>query len=103
MRFPKTLMAAIILACVVVRPAIASEPQSPVAGTGPRVFEFSYQLKAAEFPNTEAVDIYIPLPAQHAGQRILHSSSFSVDGKLRIAFDKTPTLLFLSHTLHDCG
>jgi transglutaminase-like putative cysteine protease len=74
MRFPKTLMAAIILACVVVRPAIASEPQSPVAGTGPRVFEFSYQLKAAEFPNTEAVDIYIPLPAQHAGQRILQQT-----------------------------
>ena len=37
----------------------------------PRVFEFTYQMLAAEFPTTEAVDIYIPLPAEHAGQNII--------------------------------
>ncbi|MEH6591873.1 MAG: transglutaminase domain-containing protein [Halioglobus sp.] len=47
-----------------------------------RTFEFSYALLASEFPGTEAVDIYIPLPAEHGGQRILaHSVIASIDGK----------------------
>ena len=47
-----------------------------------RTFEFSYALLASEFPGTEAVDIYIPLPAEHEGQRILeHSVIASIDGK----------------------
>jgi transglutaminase-like putative cysteine protease len=49
---------------------------------GTRTFEFSYALLAADFPGTEAVDIYIPLPAEHDGQRILeHSVQASIDGK----------------------
>jgi transglutaminase-like putative cysteine protease len=44
----------------------------------PRVFEFTYQILAGEFPTNKAIDIYIPLPAEHAGQHIvsqtLHSS-----------------------------
>lgn len=40
----------------------------------PRVFEFSYEIVAEELPSNEAVDIYIPLPAEHAGQHILTQS-----------------------------
>ncbi|MEH6583590.1 MAG: transglutaminase-like domain-containing protein [Halioglobus sp.] len=39
-----------------------------------RVFEFNYHVLAAEFPSNEAVDIYIPLPAEHGGQTIIDSS-----------------------------
>ncbi len=40
----------------------------------PRLFEFSYELMPAELPSGEAVDIYIPLPAEHADQLILQQS-----------------------------
>ena len=33
-----------------------------------RNLEFTYEILAAEFPSTEAVDIYIPLPREHSGQ-----------------------------------
>ncbi len=46
----------------------------PVLAAGSRSFEFSYQLLAGELPTGEAVDIYLPLPAQHAGQRVVASS-----------------------------
>lgn len=36
-----------------------------------RIFEFNYKVLAAEFPSNEAVDIYIPLPAQHQGQKVI--------------------------------
>jgi transglutaminase-like putative cysteine protease len=37
---------------------------------GTRIFQFSYELVAQDFPPGEAVDIYIPLPAQYPGQQI---------------------------------
>ncbi|MEH6567850.1 MAG: transglutaminase-like domain-containing protein [Halioglobus sp.] len=36
-----------------------------------RIFEFNYEVLAAEFPSNEAVDIYIPVPAQHQGQKVI--------------------------------
>ena len=36
-----------------------------------RTFEFSYRMLAPELPTGEAVDIYIPLAADHPGQRVL--------------------------------
>jgi transglutaminase-like putative cysteine protease len=47
---------------------------TPVLAEGTRTFEFSYQLLAGELPTGEAVDIYLPLPAEHAGQHIVASS-----------------------------
>lgn len=46
----------------------------PALAAGTRSFEFSYQLLAGELPTGEAVDIYLPLPAEHAGQRVVASS-----------------------------
>lgn len=39
-----------------------------------RTFEFEYEVLAGQFPSHEAVDIYLPLPAEHAGQRVLERS-----------------------------
>ena len=39
-----------------------------------REFTFSYEVLAAEFPSSEAVDMYIPLPREGDSQRILHQS-----------------------------
>jgi len=41
-------------------------------GKSSRVFEFNYSLSAADFPVDQAIDIYIPLPAEHGGQQILN-------------------------------
>jgi transglutaminase-like putative cysteine protease len=49
---------------VCVQPAVAVD--EPV-----RRFEFSYRILAAEFPNHDAVDIFIPLPVENADQRIV--------------------------------
>ena len=43
-------------------------------GDEPRIFEFSYEVVSDELPAGEAVDIYIPLPAEHADQLILEQS-----------------------------
>ena len=43
-------------------------------GDEPRVLEFTYELLPGELPLGETVDIYIPLPAEHADQRILEQS-----------------------------
>ena len=49
--------------------------QTPAKDDSPtRVFEFNYEVLAAEFPSNEAVDIYIPVPAQHLGQQIIEQS-----------------------------
>jgi transglutaminase-like putative cysteine protease len=53
--------------------------------TGPatRVFQFSYAFEEVDFPSGEAVDIYIPMPAEHAGQRVLvQSLQSSVPGEV---------------------
>lgn len=42
-----------------------------------RKLEFTYEILAAEFPSTEAVDIYIPLPLEHSGQQVLQQSLHS--------------------------
>ncbi|MCB1854477.1 MAG: transglutaminase domain-containing protein [Halieaceae bacterium] len=55
----------LLLAVVTAVPALAAQP---------RTFEFSYQVLAGELPTGEAVDIYLPLPAEHAGQHIVASS-----------------------------
>lgn len=43
----------------------------PALGKEGRTFEFTYAVLAGDFPGTEAVDIYLPLPARHQGQRII--------------------------------
>lgn len=43
------------------------------AGEG-RTFEFTYEVLAGEFPTGEAVEIYLPLPAEHDSQRVLARS-----------------------------
>jgi transglutaminase-like putative cysteine protease len=48
-----------------------------------RVFQFSYEIFAEDLPDNEAVDIYIPMPAQHADQRItVQSLQSSVPGSV---------------------
>lgn len=44
--------------------AFAAEPVT-------RTFEFNYRMLAGDFPGTEAVDIYIPLPANTSDQQVL--------------------------------
>jgi hypothetical protein len=39
-----------------------------------RLFEFSYHMLAPRLPAAEAVDIYIPLPADHPGQHVLEQN-----------------------------
>lgn len=47
----------------------------PVAAVSQeRVFEFSYHVLAPQLPTGEPVDIYIPLPADHPGQRVLEQN-----------------------------
>lgn len=41
--------------------------------SAPRIFEFEYELLDTAFPPGKAVDIYIPLPVQGSGQRILRA------------------------------
>jgi transglutaminase-like putative cysteine protease len=55
------------LFCLFAIPALATSPET-------RVFQFSYEIPAQDFPAGKAVDIYIPMPAQEAGQRILVQS-----------------------------
>jgi transglutaminase-like putative cysteine protease len=51
---------------------LASAFTLPVFAAAPeRVFEFSYHVLAADLPTSEPVDIYIPLPIESAGQRVL--------------------------------
>lgn len=50
--------------CLTAVPGLTSSPDS-------RVFQFTYEIKEQDFPAGEAVDIYIPMPAQYAGQKIL--------------------------------
>jgi transglutaminase-like putative cysteine protease len=59
-------------------------------GDEPRVFEFTYEILPGELPAGEAVDIYIPLPAEHADQRILEQAlQSSVPGRrgVEISYD----------------
>lgn len=47
-------------------------PLTVFSGPAPiRSFEFNYSMLAGEFPSTEAVDIYIPLPVENSDQHIL--------------------------------
>jgi transglutaminase-like putative cysteine protease len=50
--------------CLTAVPGLAASPDS-------RVFQFTYEIKEQDFPAGEAVDIYIPMPAQYSGQKIL--------------------------------
>lgn len=55
------------------------------SATGPRVFQFTYEIQDTRLPSDQAVDIYIPLPAEHAGQRILEQSlQSSLPGNSRL-------------------
>jgi transglutaminase-like putative cysteine protease len=47
----------------------------------PRLITFSYEMLAADFPTTEAVDIYLPLPAEGDAQQVLsHDLHASIPG-----------------------
>ena len=48
----------------------ASDSEEP-SGVPSRVFEFEYEILAADFPTNEVVDIYIPMPVEYGGQEIL--------------------------------
>jgi len=62
--------------CILALPVAASSPQD-------RVVAFSYEVLPLELPVDEAVDIYIPVPANSPGQRILTQSlQSSVPGEL---------------------
>jgi transglutaminase-like putative cysteine protease len=50
--------------CLITVPTLAASPD-------PRVFQFTYELQETDFPGGEAVDIYIPMPADYAGQKVL--------------------------------
>lgn len=73
--------------------AVQAADTSPNTESKGRVFEFQYEILAADFPSNEAVDIYLPLPAEHSGQQILNRdfrSSFpgqqGVDSDLKNKF-----------------
>ena len=51
-------------ACLLALPGLAASPDS-------RVFKFSYEVLPTGFPVDQSVDIYIPIPRQGVGQRIL--------------------------------
>ena len=50
--------------CLTAVAGLAASPDS-------RVFQFTYEVQEQDFPAGETVDIYIPLPAQYPGQKIL--------------------------------
>ena len=50
--------------CFITVPGLAASPDS-------RVFQFTYELQETDFPGGEAVDVYIPMPADNAGQKVL--------------------------------
>ena len=54
----------LLVFCLTAVPGLAASPDS-------RVFQFTYEIKEQDFPAGEAIDIYIPMPAQYAGQKIL--------------------------------
>lgn len=58
---------AFLLAWGVCAPLLAQAPQE-------RVFRFTYEVLAAELPRGAAIDMYIPLPLEGDGQRILDES-----------------------------
>ncbi len=47
---------------------------APALHAQTRAFEFTYQVLAGNLPTGEAVDLYLPLPAEHAGQQVVASS-----------------------------
>jgi transglutaminase-like putative cysteine protease len=63
--------------CLIAMPAAAASADT-------RIFQFSYEIAAQDFPLGEAVDIYIPMPAQYTvGQKILMESlQSSVPGEV---------------------
>ncbi|MEZ5571701.1 MAG: transglutaminase-like domain-containing protein [Halioglobus sp.] len=56
-----------LLLCLLVIPVSAVSSEQ-------RVFQFSYEIVAQEFPTDEPVDIYIPIPQNSEGQQILAQS-----------------------------
>ncbi len=49
--------------CLAAAPGLA-------ASVDTRVFQFTYEIQETAFPAGEAVDIFIPMPAEYAGQKI---------------------------------
>lgn len=50
--------------CLITVSGLTAPPDS-------RVFQFTYEITEQDLPAGEAVDIYIPMPAQYPGQKIL--------------------------------
>lgn len=50
--------------CLIAVPGLTASPDS-------RVFQFTYEITEQNLPAGEPVDIYIPMPAQYPGQKIL--------------------------------
>ncbi len=44
----------------------------PFAASESRLFEFSYVVSVDDVASDQAVDVFIPLPAEHEGQKVLH-------------------------------
>ncbi|TDG13926.1 transglutaminase domain-containing protein [Seongchinamella unica] len=53
--------------------AIVLFSATAVADHSTRKFEFSYRVLAGQFPNHDAVDIFIPLPVENSDQQILET------------------------------
>lgn len=75
--------AALLLGLIVSSPIIAwSSPEGSAATKAAatsepvvtRTFTFSYEIVDAQFPSVKAVDLYVPVPSEQDGQRIIDSS-----------------------------
>jgi len=62
----RTIVTLALLLAGYALPSLASSGES-------RIFEFTYQMTAADLPSSEAVDVYIPRPGDQPGQQILDS------------------------------
>lgn len=54
----------LLVLCLAAIPGLTRDADS-------RVFQFTYEVEGQDFPPGEAVDMYIPMPAQYEGQKIL--------------------------------
>lgn len=64
------VISTLVLGLIFSVPLFASTPPVPDS----RVFSFTYELLDAQFPSDKPVDIYVPIPSEQEGQRIIEQS-----------------------------
>jgi len=57
----RSLLCALGVCALLIQPAVAQE----------RVFDFTYSILPTDLPSDQAVDVYIPVPTEQVGQRIV--------------------------------